>query len=796
MKNIKELLQGGVVLLDGAMGTMLQKSGLPAGERPELLNLSHPAQITAIHRAYVQQGAQIVYANTFGANDRKLQGTGATVEQVITAGIHAAKAATGEAVLVALDVGPLGELLEPAGSLRFEDAYSLFAQEMIAGENAGADLIVIETMTDLYEVKAALLAAKENTKLPVFVTMTFEENRRTFTGCSVPAMALVCEGLGAEAIGFNCSLGPDELFPMAEELSRWTSLPMIVKANAGLPDPVTNEYDIDEAHFAASMEKFLSLGVSVLGGCCGTTPEYLCALRNAVAGKKPAQRNYTPCAALCTPTKTVVIDGVHIIGERINPTGKKRFKQALVEQDMDYILAQGITQADAGAEILDVNVGLPEIDEPKMMQETVRRLQSVLELPLQLDSSDANALEAGLRVYNGKPMVNSVNGVEKSLHTVLPLVKKYGAAVVGLTIDESGIPLKAEQRFAVAEKILNAALSYGIRREDVYIDCLTLTASVQQAEVYETLRAVRMVREKLGLKTVLGVSNISFGLPNRELINRSFLLLAMDAGLNLPIINPNIAAMTDTVAAFHVLANCDKGAVKYVEQYSQPEGEAAAPKQVQSVAADPAVALGNAVRKGIRHDARELTKELLRTREPMQIVDGILIPALDDVGKKFEIGALFLPQLLQAAQASQEAFSCIKDAIAASGAAGEDKGKIIVATVKGDIHDIGKNIVKTLLENYGFRVIDLGRDVPPETVLTTAKEQNVRLIGLSALMTTTLKSMEETIALLKREIPDCCVMVGGAVLTGDYAEKIGADYYAQDARCSVAIAQEFFASRS
>ncbi len=792
MKNVRELLSGGVVLLDGAMGTMLQKSGLPAGERPELLNLSHPEQITAIHRAYVEQGAQIVYTNTFGANGHKLAGTGVSVDQVVAAGVKAARAAVGESAFAALDVGPLGELLEPSGSLRFEDAYALFAEQMTAGERAGADLIVVETMTDLYEVKAALLAAKENTKLPVFVTMTFEENRRTFTGCSVSAMALLCEGLGADAIGFNCSLGPDELFPIAEELSHWTSLPMIVKANAGLPDPVTNAYSIDETHFASSMEKFLSLGVSLLGGCCGTTPEYLAQLRRAVKGKAPCVRDYVPRAALCSPTKTVEVNGVRIIGERINPTGKKRFKQALIEKDMDYILAQGVAQAEAGAEILDVNVGLPEIDEPEMMRETVRRLQSVLELPLQLDSSDPKALEIGLRIYNGKPVVNSVNGEEKSLQTVLPLVKKYGAAVVGLTLDKNGIPPKAEQRFAIAERILKAALSYGIHREDVYIDCLTLTASVQQVEVYETLRAVKMVKEKLGLRTVLGVSNISFGLPNRELINRSFLLLAMNAGLDLPIINPNISAMTDTVAAFNVLANRDRGAAQYVERYSLPAEGNAAPKAAQQVSEDPAQALGSAVRKGIRHEAAALTKELLKTQGPMQIVDGILIPALDEVGKKFEAGILFLPQLLQAAQASQEAFSCIKDAIAAAGTGGEDKGKIIVATVKGDIHDIGKNIVKTLLENYGFHVIDLGRDVPPEEVLRAAKEQNVRLVGLSALMTTTLKSMEETISLLKREIPDCCVMVGGAVLTEDYAEKIGADYYAQDARRSVAIAQDFF----
>lgn len=790
--NIKELIKNNVVFLDGAMGTMLQKNGLPVGERPELLNLTHPDKITDIHKSYIDKGAQIVYTNTFGANSHKLSSTEKTVEEIITAAVNNAKRATGENEFVALDIGPIGELLEPAGSLKFKGAYSLFKEQMVAGEKAGADLIVIETMTDLYEVKAALLAAKENTALPVFATMTFEENHRTFTGCSVLSMALVCEGLGADAIGFNCSLGPDELYPIAEELSHYTSLPLIIKANAGLPDPTTNLYNIDEKHFAKSMAKFLDLGVTIFGGCCGTTPEYLEMMKKEIIGKEPKPRDYTPFSALCTPTKAVIIDGVCPIGERINPTGKKRFKQALIEKDMDYILSQGIEQANAGATILDVNVGLPEINEPEMMESTVKSLQSVLELPLQLDSSDVNALEKGLRIYNGKAVVNSVNGEEKSLHSILPLIKKYGASVVGLTLDEKGIPQKAEDRFKIAEKILNTALSYGIKKEDVFIDCLTLTASVQQAEVVETLKAVRMVTEKLGLKTVLGVSNISFGLPNRELINRSFLLLALEAGLKLPIINPNITSMMDTVSAFNVLLNHDKGCCNFVEKYSKMQSSPKDKKDEATVSKDIKTSLFNAVCSGMKNDAKSLTEILLKEKEPMLIVDEILIPALDDVGKKFEKGTLFLPQLLRSAGASQEAFEVIKNEIAKNGAVSENKGTVILATVKGDIHDIGKNIVKTLLENYGFRVLDLGKNVEPEIILKTAKEENITLVGLSALMTTTLKNMEITIKLLKDNLKDCKIMVGGAVLTPDYALKIGADFYSRDARQSVEIAQSHF----
>lgn len=781
---ILEQLHDGLLLLDGAMGTMLQNRGLRLGERPEIFSITHPQVVQEIHREYIEAGAQVVYANTFGANAHKLAGTGYTPAEVIEAAVRAAKAAcAGTGAKIALDVGPIGELLAPAGSLGFDEAYALFKEQVDAGVRSGADLIVIETMTDLYEVKAALLAAKENSGLPVFVTMTFERGGRTFTGCSVSAMALTLEGLGADAIGINCSLGPEEIYPIMKELSAWTNLPLIVKANAGLPDPQTGKYDVTPGAFAESALRFLEIGVSAIGGCCGTNPAYIARLREALSGKRPAVREHRPRAAVCTPTRTVTIDGVAVIGERINPTGKKLFKQALVEHNIDYILSQAIAQIEAGADILDVNVGLPEIDEAAMLPEVVCRLQAVADAPLQLDSSNARALENALRVYNGKPVVNSVNGEAAVLERVLPLVKKYGAAVVGLTLDENGIPPKAGERFAIAQRILNAALRYGIHREDVYIDCLTLTASVQQKEVTETLKAVRMVKERLGLKTVLGVSNISFGLPGREYINQSFLTLALAHGLDLPIINPNIPAMMGAVAAFKVLYNQDEGAKDFIEKFSQ-EKKPVAPGRAQEMTIE------HAILRGLSEESRQLAKTLLTEMGEMELVNERLIPALDEVGSRFEQGKLFLPQLLQAAGAAQAAFEVVKERIAAAGKPSVHKGKILLATVKGDIHDIGKNIVKVILENYGYQIIDLGRDVPAARVVDEAVRREVRLVGLSALMTTTLPSMEETIRALHGRLPGCKVFVGGAVLTASYAEKIGADFYAKDAKQSVDIARE------
>lgn len=794
-----------IFYLDGAMGTMLQAAGLKLGERPEALCLTSPEVVENVHRLYVESGSDIIYANTFGANAHKLAGTGYGVKEIITAAVGIAKRAAGDRAYVALDIGPIGEMLEPYGTLSFESAYEIYKEMIITGTDAGADLVVFETMTDLYEVRAGVLAAKENCDLPVFVTMSFEKNGRTFTGTCVESMACVLEGLGADAIGINCSLGPDEIFPLAKRLTESTDLPLIVKANAGLPDPETGLYNVSAEEFAASMEKFTSIGLRFTGGCCGTSPEYIKTLINHLTPLPFAEK--TPCekkSRICTPSNVVTVDRVRVIGERINPTGKKRFQQALKEGDIDYILNQGIQQMDAGADILDVNVGLPEIDEPEMMVKVVKNLQSVVDIPLQIDSSDPLAVEAGLRVCNGKPIVNSVNGEPDVLERILPLIKKYGAAVVGLTLDSAGIPPTAEERFAIAERIVNAAVSYGIPREDVFIDCLTLTVSAQQAEAAETLKAVRMVRERLGVHAVLGVSNISFGLPYRELINHSFLMLAMGSGLDLPIINPNVESMMNAVMAFNVLNNVDKDSMKYIEKFADYTPAVSLPKNVSGAAAvstsgisgsADAIAVGSiehAIDKGLKEEAANTVKNLLESVDEMTIINERLIPALDRVGERFEKGVIFLPQLLNSAAAANEAFEVIKVRMAKSGNASVSKGKIILATVKGDIHDIGKNIVKVILENYGYTVIDLGKDVDPQLVVDTAVKEDVKLIGLSALMTTTLVSMEETIQALRASGHECSIMVGGAVLTPDYAEKMGADFYARDAKESADIAKKIF----
>ena len=776
-----------IVILDGAMGTVLQQKGLPPGGQPELLNLTDPALLASVYQDYIAAGSQVIYANTFGANGLKLARTGHGVEEIISAAVAVARqSAAGTGVRVALDMGPLGELLEPMGSLPFERAYELFREMAVAGERAGADLAVIETMTDLYEAKAALLAVKENTSLPVFVTMSFEERGRTFTGCTVASMARTLEGLGADAIGLNCSLGPDLLAPLLKELCENTRLPVIAKPNAGLPDPVDGHYDMGPEAFVEALLPCLEAGVTIFGGCCGTSPEYIRRLKDALEGKKPAPRRYDAVGFVCTPVTPARLDGVRVIGERVNPTGKKRFQQALLEEDLDYILDVAIQQEDAGADILDVNVGYPGVDEVAMLPRVVKKLQSAVSLPLQLDSSNPDALEAGLRVYNGKAAVNSVNGERAVLDRVLPIVKKYGASVVGLALDKGGIPQTAEGRVAIARRILDAALSYGIPKEDVWIDCLTLTVSAQQDQAAETLTAVRTVREELGLQTVLGVSNISFGLPNRPLITQNFLIQAMGVGLTLPIINPNQKEMMDAVAAFRVLSGEDVQCQAYVARFTgEPAPVKAAPA---GAAAD--MTLDDAIIKGLKADAGALAKRALETESELDLVEKHLIPALDRVGEGYERGKLFLPQLLSAAQAAQSVFEVIKASIAEKGGTPVKKGQLVIATVQGDIHDIGKNIVRTVLENYGYEVVDLGRDVPPETIVETVVERNIRLVGLSALMTTTLPAMEETIRQL-RALPEPPVtFVGGAVVTPEYAEKMGADYYSRDARQSVEIARK------
>ena len=782
---LKELLDTKqFVFLDGAMGTMLIEKGLKMGDVPEVLNLEKPDWITDIHKQYIDAGSDIVYSNTFGANRYKLSKTGRTVAEVVEAAIVNAKAAAaGTDALVALDIGPIGQLLEPAGTLSFEEAYDIFAETVKAGREA--DLIVFETMTDLHELKAAVLAAKDNCDLPIITTMTFEKNLRTFTGCSVSAMAHTIGGLGVDAVGVNCSLGPKELMPVVEELAANTSLPIVLKPNAGLPDTLTGAYNITPAEFAELMTELIPLGVKIVGGCCGTSPAFIANLKRAFAGRKYSKPEFKPFSVCCTPANTVVIDQPRVIGERINPTGKKRFKEALLSEDIDYILSQAIEQVHAGADILDVNVGLPGIDEKQMMVRVVKALQSVTDLPLQLDSTDPEVLDAGLRIYNGKAIVNSVNGEEKSLTSVLPLVKKYGAAVVGLCLDENGIPKTAEGRFAIAERIVSRAAAVGVPREDVFIDCLTLTASAEQEGVMETLNALERVRRELGCQTVLGVSNISFGLPSREIVNSNFLTMALTKGLTLPIINPNIPAMMQSVRAYKLLAGHDKGSKDFIACYG------AQPQTAPKPASEPAdVDLPYAIANGLKGEGAKLTERLLETNDAMTIINDMLIPALDKTGSDFEAGRIFLPQLIQSAGVAQSCFEVIKEYLLRSGEKTESKGKIVLATVKGDVHDIGKNIVKVLLENYGYDVIDLGKDVDCQLVVDTAIKHEVRLVGLSALMTTTLPSMQKTIQLLREQHPDCKVMVGGAVLTPEYAKEIDADFYARDAKESCDIAKQ------
>ena len=797
--------QSNTILLDGGMGTMLQAAGLKLGARPEELNITDPALIEGIHGQYAAAGSRIVNANTFGASAHKLAGSAYTLEQVITAGIENCKRACAPyGALTALDVGPLGELLEPSGTLAFEDAVAEYARIVKAGEAAGADLIFFETYTDLYELKAALLAAKENTHLPILASMSFEAGGRTFTGCTVESFAATARGLGADAVGINCSLGPKEIFPMAKRLAEAVpgNFPVFVKPNAGLPRADGSGYDITPQLFALQMKPYRELRLFAAGGCCGTTPEFIKLLNGTFAGCTPGRPAHRMPSVLCTPVDTVTVDGITVVGERINPTGKKRFQQALREGDMNYVLEQAVSQAEAGAQILDVNVGAPGVDEPVLMEQVVKALQSVTSLPLQLDSSNVEALARGLRVYNGKPIVNSTNGELEKLAAILPLCKKYGAAIVGLAIDEKGIQPKAADRVAIARRITETALAAGIPREDIYIDCLTLTASAQQEDVLATVQALEACKKELGVRTVLGVSNISFGLPCRTYLNTTFLTMAMYAGLDLAIMNPSSEEMMAAVYAYNVLTNRDKQSTKYIERFADrvpaSTALAQAAKAVPAASAaeaeltGPYAALMKAVEKGLKGDAAAHTRTLLAEKQPLEVVDEALIPALDIVGAKYEKGTLFLPQLLQAASAAQSAFEEIKTAIAQKGEGSASKGRIVLATVKGDVHDIGKNIVRVILENYGFEVLDLGRDVPVETVVDTVREKDVHLVGLSALMTTTLKSMEETIAALRAAKLDCKIMVGGAVLTPEYAEKIGADWYAKDAKRSADIAKEFF----
>lgn len=784
------------VFLDGGMGTQLQKRGLKPGQKPELAALEMPETLKAIHAEYAAAGADLLLANTFGANARKLAGTGYSVAQVVQASLACAQeAAAATGALVGLDIGPLGELLAPAGTLPFEEAYDAFAEIVQAGVHAGADFVFLETMTDLYELKAAILAAKENSQLPVFVSMSFESRGRTFTGCTVESYGVTAAGLGADAIGINCSLGPAEILPFAQRLCRTVpaGIPVFVKPNAGLPNP-DGSYNLDADEFAREMQAYATIGVSMVGGCCGTTPAYIAKLKEVFSPLVLAQKIPLRRSCLCTPVRFVEVDGITVVGERINPTGKKRLQQALREGDSAYPCAQAVAQAEAGAEVLDVNAGLPGIDEAATLERLVRDLQAVTDLPLQLDSSNPEALSRALRIYNGKPIVNSVNGEQKTLDEILPLCKKYGAAVVGLTLDEQGIPTSAEGRFAIAQKIVKAATEIGIPKEDIYIDCLTLTASAQQEGAAQTLEALSRCKRELGVRTVLGVSNISFGLPCRGYLNTTFLTMAMAAGLDLAIMNPNTPEMMAAVRAYRVLTSQDKQSADYVAAYAdvqiqtQQVSKNATPVQNNTTVDDP---LFDAVRRGLKAEAKAAAEAALATKEPLDVVNASLIPALDVVGDGFEKGTIFLPQLLQAATAAQAAFDAVKAKIVAQGQPqSAAKGKIVVATVKGDVHDIGKNIVRVILENYGYDVLDLGRDVPPERVVEAVRTTGAKLVGLSALMTTTVPNMKATIDALHAAKLDCQVWVGGAVLTPGYAKEIGADFYCKDAKASADLAKQ------
>ena len=783
-----------ITLLDGAFGTMLQQKGLLTATVPEANNLTHPEIITEIHREYIRSGAEIIYASTFGVNRYKLEGTSYSVSQLVEAAVknaQMARDAENPQVKIALDCGPIGKMMKPNGDMSFEEAYQIFEEIVSAGEQAGVDLIVFETFTDLAEMKAGILAAKEHTNLPIFASMSFEANGRTFAGVPISAAALTLSGLGVSAVGINCSLGPEQILPLAAELAKWTNLPILIKPNAGLPNPETDQYEITPEEFAEITARFADLGAVFIGGCCGTTPQYISALRDRLSGKRPAARQAVHRTALCSAERTVEIDEVRIVGERINPTGKKRFKTALAEHDIAYILTQALEQTAAGAEILDVNVGLPGLDEAAVMAEVVEAIQSVSNVPLQIDSGDPKTIEAALRIYNGKALVNSVNGEDRNLETLLPIVRKYGAAVIGLTLDENGLPQTAEERVRIAEKIIRKAGEYGIPKEDVIIDCLTLTVSAQQEQAMETLKAVRMVKEHFGVKTVLGVSNISFGLPDRETINTAFLTLALGQGLDLPIINPNVRSMTGAVDAFKVLSGQDKNSERYISIHNQIQSEKPVVPDGGSVSSDSS--LEYAIANGLRQIAAEATIQLLKTMEPAEIIDQILIPTLEKAGTRFEKGEIFLPQLIQSAGAAQAGFEEIRKTMTRSSQsdANLSKGKIVLATVKGDIHDIGKNIVKVVLENSGYQIIDLGKDVPVEVVRQAVLRENAKLVGLSALMTTTVKNMAETIRDLKNH-SECRIMVGGAVLTKDYALSIGADYFAKDAKAAMDIAKKVF----
>ena len=812
------------LLFDGGMGTMLQNRGLKVGEVPEKLNLQHPQVVAGIHKEYAEAGSQVITTNTFGANRKKLEAGGVTPEDVIPPAVKLAKEAG--TPFVALDIGPTGALLKPLGTMEPEEAYELFREQVEIGAAAGADLVLIETMSDLMEMKMAILAAKEHSSLPVAATMTYQEDGRTFLGTDPITATITMCALGVDLVGVNCSLGPEELLPVVEQIVSVSSVPVMVQANAGLPQIVDGNavYAIGPEEYAEAASRMLPMGVTVLGGCCGTNPDYIRGLREKMSQAECAwQKKELPCAATSWQ-KTVILTGRNtaLIGERINPTGKKKLKEALRARDYEYVLEEALKQQEAGADVLDVNAGLPEIDEKQVLKDLVQEIQAACPLPLQVDSSDPAAVEAAVRCYNGRPVINSVNGSEESMNAILPIAKKYGALLVCLTLDEKGIPETAEERFAVAKRIVDRAEQMGLSRSQLLVDCLVLTASTNQAMVMETLRAIMLVKSRLGVRTVLGVSNVSFGLPGRELINATFLAAAFGAGLDMPILNPLSEEYQRVIKTFRVLNNEDAGSTCYMEEYGAGRlatvtelrkaaaagtGASAAAGATATTGASAAAATPGAagsassgageedlfylIRTGRKARTPGAVKELLKNLSPLDIIDRYFMPALDEAGMKFEKGEIFLPQLMSCAEAVKAGFDVLKAEMEKSGVV-QDKGTVLLATVKGDIHDIGKNIVKMLLENYGYEVIDLGRDVDPELIVKTVKEKQIRLVGLSALMTTTVKNMQKAIEALREAGEKCQVMVGGAVLTPEYAEMVGADFYAKDAAEAARIAAKVF----
>ena len=782
-----------IYFFDGAMGSMLQARGLKLREIPEILNLTQPDLIRSIHREYLSAGADFITANTFGANRFKLKDSGHTVSEIIEAGLNLAREVTaGTPVLVALDIGSTGRVMYPSGDASFGEIYDAVAEMVIAGKNL-CDVILLETFTDLHELKAAVLSARENSDLPVFATMSFEESGRTFFGASVEAMTATLEGLGVSALGVNCSLGPAQLVPIVERFCKCSHIPVMVQPNAGLPvmrDGVSH-YDVTPDDFAEISTRFAGMGANILGGCCGTTPQHIALMKQSVTKRfgHAVKRNVPDETVVCSPSRVVTFGKKFIvIGERLNPTGKKMLQKALREGDTDYLLKEAVKQQEQGADILDLNAGLPDIDEPEVLTHALTEIQGVVNLPIQIDSSNPEALESAARVYNGKPILNSVNGKSSSLESVLPVAKKYGACVLGLTLDDKGIPESAEERLAIARLICDMAESAGIPRRNILIDCLTLTASAQQKLVPETLKAIRMVHDELGVKTVLGLSNVSFGLPRRPLVNRTMMMAAIMQGLDSAIINPGDADLKETLLAWNLLSGGEQEMQDYISYCELHPAISSSTSQTVTAKTDSAVNdLDSAIIKGLKEESASMTRELLKTSKPLEIIESHIVPALDTVGKSYEAGKLFLPQLIKSAEAAKSAFEVLSLNMDKAESAGKAKGPVILATVYGDVHDIGKNIVRTIFENYNFDVIDLGKDVPPEKIVEAVIKRGVNVVGLSALMTTTVASMKETIAKLKESCPDVKVIAGGAVLTPELANYAGADYYARDAMEGVRI---------